>query len=241
MILEKKIWLIVKLLLKSPNKGLIVPLWGLIMVVMISKIGDALFTKTQQRVLGLLYGQTTKSLYFNEIVRHVNMGKGTVRRELEKLCSVGLLTMTKQGNQKHFQANPKNPIFSELVSLVKKTFGVVGVIRSSLQFILPKVDYAFIYGSVAKGNEHVNSDIDLMIVTEGLSYTGLMEDLQNAEKQLGRIIHPTVYNKSELLTRIQQQQSFICRVLSRKLLWLEGEEAFMLEFEQVITQIQNEY
>lgn len=191
-----------------------------------STIGEALFTKTQQRVLDLLYGQTNKSFYLNEIVRIADMGKGTVRRELEKLCRAGLLTTSKQGNQNHYQANPKNPIFSELVSIVKKTFGVRGVVKSSLGHILNHIDYAFIYGSIAKGNEYAESDIDLMLVAENLSYTALMEVLQHAEKQLGRSINPTIYNKDELITRLKNKQSFITRVISNDILWIKGEENF---------------
>lgn len=191
-----------------------------------SNIGEALFTKTQQRVLGMLYGQVDRSFYLNEIIRLADMGKGTVRRELEKLCSVGLLTVTKIGNQNHFQANPHNPIFAELKSMVKKTFGVVGVLTNSLQEILPNIDYAFVYGSVAKGTEHDQSDIDLMIVAEDLSYSELMDKLQDAENQLLRKINPTVFSNNELLERIDKKQSFITRVLSQNLLWLKGESQF---------------
>jgi len=194
-----------------------------------SNIGEALFTKTQQRVLGLLYGQTDKSFYLNEIVRLADMGKGTVRRELEKLTAVGLLTINKQGNQNHYRANPDNPIFTELQSIVKKTFGVVGVLKSVLHFILATIDYAFVYGSVAKGNEHSSSDIDLMLVAEDLNYTDLMETLSIAEKQLGRTINPTIYNKQEMHMRIKQKQSFIVRVLSQDVLWLKGELPFKKE------------
>jgi predicted nucleotidyltransferase len=191
-----------------------------------STIGEALFTKTQQRVLSLLYGQTNKSFYLNEIVRIADMGKGTVRRELEKLCHAGLLTITKQGNQNHYQANPNNPIFSELVSIVKKTFGVLGIVKISLGRLLNHIDYAFIYGSIAKGNEHAKSDIDLMIVTEDLSYTAILEVLEQAEKQSGRTISPTLYSKNELITRLKNKQSFVTRIFSNDILWIKGEENF---------------
>ena len=214
----------------SPKKGLIVPILGLIINMNQSNIGEALFTKTQQRVLGLLYGQTDKSFYLNEIVRLADMGKGTVRRELEKLTSVGLLTVNKQGNQNHYQANTENPIFTELQSIVKKTFGVVGVLNSVLHAILETVDYAFVYGSVARGKEHALSDIDLMIVAEDISYTDLMEVLSVAERQLGRSINPTIFNKQELGNRIEQKQSFVTRVLSDDLLWLKGELTFKKDF-----------
>jgi predicted nucleotidyltransferase len=88
-----------------------------------TSIGDALFTKTQQRVLGLLYGNPGKSFYTNEIVRFANMGRGTVKRELERLVSAGLLVLSREGNQLHYKANPDNPIYNELLALVENIRG----------------------------------------------------------------------------------------------------------------------
>ena len=84
-------------------------------------IGDALFTKTQQRVLGLLYGKPGKNFYTNEIVRWADMGRGTIRRELDRLVSAGLLVVTRKGNQHHYRANSNNPIYHELLDIVRKT------------------------------------------------------------------------------------------------------------------------
>lgn len=82
-------------------------------------IGDALFTKTQQRVLGLLYGRPEVSFYMNEIVRRADMGRGTVRRELARMAAAGLLVVSKEGNQQHYQANPECPVYEELMGLVR--------------------------------------------------------------------------------------------------------------------------
>ena len=68
------------------------------------ELADALFTRTQQRVLGLLYGNTAQSYYLNEIVRLAAIGKGTVTRELQRLAAAGILVARRQGNQVHYQA-----------------------------------------------------------------------------------------------------------------------------------------
>ena len=188
-----------------------------------SAIGDALFTKTQQRVLGLLYGKPEQSFYLNELVRLAGVGKGTVKRELEKMCAAGLLTVTRRGNQNHYQANAVNPIFAELKAITQKTFGVVDIIKAALVPFLPQVDMAFIYGSIAKGREYAGSDIDLMLVAEDLSYTDVMTLLEQAEKQLGRSINPTLYSPKEFTERVKNNQSFTKRVMEQQKLWLKGE------------------
>jgi len=188
-----------------------------------SAIGDALFTKTQQRVLGLLYGKPEQSYYLNEIVRLAAVGKGSVNRELDKLCAAGLLTVSRQGNQNHYQANANNPIFNELKAITQKTFGVVDIIKAALAPLLPQLNCAFIYGSVAQGTEHAGSDIDLMLVGDDMSYSEVMELLAPAEKQLGRTINPTLYTVAEFTDRKNNHQPFITRVIEQPKLWLMGE------------------
>ncbi|MEJ2179302.1 MAG: nucleotidyltransferase family protein [Gammaproteobacteria bacterium] len=85
-----------------------------------SKLGDALFTTTQQKVLGLLYGCPDKSFYTKEIIRSTGMGVATIKRELDRMLDAGIISMNKVGNQHHYQANPNNPVYEELLSLVKK-------------------------------------------------------------------------------------------------------------------------
>lgn len=186
-----------------------------------SAIGDALFTKTQQRVLGLLYGKPEQSFYLNELVRLVGMGKGAVSRELAKLTAAGLLTVVRQGNQSHYQANTENPIFSELKAIIQKTFGVVGVLQMALAALLPRLELAFIYGSVAKRREHAKSDIDILLVGNDLSYGEVMTLLEQAEQQSGRKINPTLYDPQEFKTRMDAKQSFITRIMAQPKLWVK--------------------
>ncbi len=186
-----------------------------------SAIGDALFTKTQQRVLGLLYGKSEQSFYLNELVRLAGMGKGAVSRELIKLTAAGLLTVVRQGNQSHYQANPETPIFSELKAIIQKTFGVVGVLQMALATLLPQLDLVFVYGSVAKGREHAKSDIDILLVGDDLSYEQVMTLLEYAEQQLGRTINPTLYDPQEFKTRMDAKQSFITRIMAQPKLWVK--------------------
>lgn len=190
-----------------------------------SSIGDTLFTKTQQRVLGLLYGKPDHSYYLNEIVRLAGMGKGTVKRELEKMCAAGLLTLTRQGNQNHYQANADNPIFNELKAITQKTFGVMDIVKAALAPVLPTVDIAFIYGSMAKGTENADSDVDVMLVADDLSYSEVMALLELAEKQLDRTINPTLYAVREFTERIHNNQNFIKKVMGQPKIWLKGEDA----------------
>ena len=193
-------------------------------------IGDALFTKTQQKVLGLLYGEPTKRFYTNEIIRLAGMGRGTIRRELDRLLASGLLVVTHEGNQHYYQSNHKSPVYEELVSIVRKTFGIVDVIAEMLQQVDNQIDLSFIYGSVAKGEETTNSDIDLFVVSDSLAYADLMAILTKAEQSLGRPINPSIYTREQIKNKLVEKNSFLTRVLEQPKLWVKGVENDISEF-----------
>ena len=205
--------------------GSIVPRLGLFwfLIMSVTSIGDALFTKTQQRVLGLLYGKPDKSFYTNEIVRWAAMGRGTISRELDKLVSSGLLSVSREGNQNHYQAQKDNPVYNELLGIVRKTFGVADVIRQALKPLDPQIQLAFVYGSVAKSTDAKSSDIDLMLVGESLEYADVMEMLLPLEESLQRPINPTIYEADDFVKKLDQNSSFLVRVMEQSKLMIKGD------------------
>ena len=186
---------------------------------------DALFTKTQQQLLRLLFGQTEKSFYTKELVTLAGIGTGTVLRELEKLSDAGLLTVKKIGNQKHFQANPSTPIFEELKSIVRKTFGLADPLRNALVQFKDVISVAFIYGSIAKGTESAESDIDIMLLSDQVTYPDLITVFAELEAQLGRQINPTIYTGQELKSKLSSNNSFIARVIEQPKIFLIGSDS----------------
>ena len=206
-----------------PILGIIVPNMGTIQKK--SKgLGDALFSKTQQQVLGCLYTNPDRSFYVNEIVQRAGMGIGTVQRELEKLYGAGILTVRKIGNQKHYQANRESPIFEELYGLVLKTFGVSDVLRKALEQFSEKITTAFIFGSVARGTDHASSDIDIMIISDSLAFPDLMAVIPQAESKLGRTVNLRLFSTSEFRKKLDADSSFVQRVIQQPKILLIGTE-----------------
>lgn len=175
-------------------------------------LSDALFTTTQQKVLSLLYGKPDQSFYANEIARWAQVGKGSLMRELDRLFRAGVLTLNRRGNQTHYQANPECPIYAELLGIVRKTFGISEQLRAVLFPLAGQIDWAFVYGSMAKGTEHAGSDIDLMLIGENLSYSDVMEHLLPVEAQLGRTINPTLYTLADWQAKKAAGNNFVRRV-----------------------------
>jgi predicted nucleotidyltransferase len=187
-------------------------------------VADALFSGLQQRLLGLLFGQPDRSFYGNELLRLTGTGRGALQRELEKLVSGDLATVTSIGNQKHYQANAASPIFAELRGIVLKSVGLADVLRMALADVADRIRIAFVFGSVAKGTDTASSDIDLMIVADNLGYTDLFERLATAETTLGRKVNPTLYTPAELTEKVRAENNFVLRVLEQPKIFLIGSE-----------------
>jgi len=187
-------------------------------------LGDALFSKTQRQILGLLFGHPDKSFYAKEIVRFAGVGIGTVQRELERLSSAGLLTIKKVGNQKHYQVNRKSAIFEELRGIVLKTFGFAEVLRQALGELADRIQAAFVYGSIAKGSDTADSDVDIMIIADNVSYGEVFSALSATETKLGRTVSPTLYTRSEFKTKLASDSSFLTRIVDQRKIFLIGSQ-----------------
>lgn len=186
-------------------------------------LADALFTATQQRLLGLLFGQSNRSFFVTELIELADVGRGAVQRELSRLERSGLVITERRGTQKHYRANSEAPIFEELSSIMRKTVGVGEQVGAALQPLATQISLALIYGSVAKQSDSADSDIDLLVVSDDLTLEDLYSCLADVEKQLGRRISPALYTASEFNKRRTDDNVFLKRVLEGPISLLTGE------------------
>ena len=189
-----------------------------------SSLADALFSGTQQRVLGLLFGQPERSFYATELINLAGVGSGAVQRELASLSQSGLVTVKPVGNQKHYQANPASPIYDELCGLVRKTVGLAEPLRAALAPLATQIKAAFVYGSVAKKEDTASSDIDLMLVSDTLTFSDTILALQAATVLLGREVNPNIFTTQDFAKRLKEGGSFVSRVMAQPKVWLIGGE-----------------
>lgn len=184
----------------------------------------ALFTPVQARVLGLLFGQPERRYQSAELIRLAQGGTGAVHRQLARLADAGLVTVTRSGNQKHYQARRDSPVFHELHGLVVKTVGLVEPVRQALWDLRREIRAAFIYGSVAKGTDRATSDIDLMVISDALDYTALYAALAQAEAALGRRINPTVMTRRDWKRKRASADSFVKRISAARRVFVFGSD-----------------
>lgn len=187
------------------------------------KIANSLFSGTRKSVLALLFSHVGESFYLREIVRLIGHGMGAVQRELDNLTLGGIIKRERHGNQVHFSVNEECPIFFELKSLVLKTAGIAGTIQEALAKHEDRIDFTFIYGSFAKGEEEVVSDVDLMIIGD-ISSIEVAAVLGPLHDVLGREISPVTYTAEEFRAKLINRHHFIDSVTQGSKIFLIGNE-----------------
>jgi len=180
-----------------------------------------LLGQTRTAVLGALLLHPENSLHVREIARLTGSHPGSLHRELRKLAELGVLLRQDIGHQVHYRANQQSPVFHELAGLLRKTAGVADLLRDALAPLLDRIELAFVYGSMASGELHAHSDIDVMIIgSVGLAETVLA--LDSAQNPLRREINPTIFGREEWEKRRERKDSFVTDVWKKPKLWLIG-------------------
>jgi predicted nucleotidyltransferase len=187
-----------------------------------TRLADALFSSVQQRVLALLFGQPARSFRGSEIIALAASGTGAVHRQLVRLAESGLVTVRREGNQKYYQANRDSPVFEDLHGLVVKTIGLAEPLEKALAPFAEHIDTAFVYGSYAKGTAVAQSDIDVMVICDGVTYAELYSALQEAEATLRRPVHVSLATAEDWKRKIAAKNPFFTKIRSQPKIPLIG-------------------
>lgn len=189
----------------------------------LTSVGDLLFGQTRGRVLALLYGSPDETLFVRQIARQVETSVGTVQRELNLLADAGLIKRSTVGNLVFYQANQEHPEYPELRALLAKTAGVFQMLKRALAPLSSRIGIAFVYGSVARGEEKATSDIDLMVIGAA-SLDEVLDAVRPVEKRLGRPVNPTIYSNEDLKARLRSGNHFLQSLKKSKKVYLIGDE-----------------
>ena len=186
-------------------------------------LSSLLFSDYRRRVLGLLLLHPDRSYHVRELARLTGTSAGTLHKELTKLTQGGVLRREAVGNQVRYSADLDCPIFGELASILRKTSGMVDVLVAALSSVEKDITMAFVFGSVARGEQQSNSDVDVMLVGN-LGFADAVQLLHPIQATLQREINPVVYTVDEFRRRAASDDSFIREVLSQPKLFVVGND-----------------
>jgi predicted nucleotidyltransferase len=112
-------------------------------------------------------------------------------------------------------------VWCSLRSLMLKTAGLVDVLADAIKPLLSKIGAAFVYGSIAIGEEQAESNTDLMVIG-ALSPPELALPLRRASELLGREINATFYTPAEFAKKRANKDQFLTRALNKPKLFVVG-------------------
>lgn len=186
-------------------------------------LANVLFGEYRKRVLGLLLLHLEQSYHVRELARLTHTSAGTLHKELRKLSESGILQSEKIGNQQRYTANVQCPIFEELASILRKTSGLVDVLLDALSAAQSQIALAFVFGSVARGEQQATSDVDVMIIGD-ISFGDVVALLHHSQATLNREINPVVYSIASFKSRVEKSDGFIKEILNKPKLFILGSD-----------------
>jgi len=192
-----------------------------------SILSQILSSKVRAEIFRLLFGVHAAELHMRELEREAGCTIGPIQSELKKLLGLQLVVSRRSGNRLYYRANRNHPLYPEIHSLVLKSSGLCDYLAECLN---PRDDIAvaFVFGSVAVGNEGAASDIDLMVIGDiGLrTLAGLLADFRSS---IGRELNPHVFSREEFMVRRKDGEHFISSVLASPKLFVKGTEHDLTE------------
>ena len=182
---------------------------------------DTLFPKIRQAILAATVLHPERWWFLSDLARHLHTTPSSLQRELAALVGAGVLRRRQEGRQVYFSPDPECPILPELQGLMAKTAGLGDVLRQALAPLSDQIIFAFVYGSLARGEARSGSDIDLMVIGK-LGLADLAPRLAGTEQQLGRPVNPTLYTRAEWARKVKSGHPFVQEVRRGAKLFLIG-------------------
>ena len=186
-----------------------------------NRLAELLSSRARAEIFRLLLSGTGEELHVREIERRSGLNDSTLRQELRKLVRLDLVQSRRDSNRVYYRAKTESPLYPEIRNLVLKTSGLSDVLKSA--FTDKRIRVAFVFGSIARGEEKTGSDVDLMVIGEiGLrQLTGL---LSGVSVRIGREINPHVFSMKEFSRRKATKDHFLTQVLESPKIFIIGNE-----------------
>jgi predicted nucleotidyltransferase/DNA-binding transcriptional regulator YhcF (GntR family) len=186
-----------------------------------SPILTALFPAVRQEILAATLLSPERAWYLSELAAHLKTSPSSLQRELEALATSGILQRRQEGRRTYYKAETTSPVFTELRDLFSKTAGVVPLLQAELVGFGPKITWAAIYGSIARGQERAQSDVDLLIVGP-VNMHELLPALRRVERHSGREVNVTRYSEDEFRAKRHSGNHFLNSILKSNLITIAG-------------------
>ncbi len=186
-----------------------------------NRLAELLSSRARAEIFRLLFSGVGEELHVREIERRCGLNDSTLRQELRKLVRLELVQSRRDSNRLYYRAKTENPLYPEIRNLVLKTSGLSDVLKSALKD--KRIRVAFVFGSIACGEERAGSDVDLMVIGQ-LGLRDLSRLLSGIEEKIGREVNPHVLREEEFQKRIRAKEHFVSNVMDTPKIFIIGSQ-----------------
>jgi predicted nucleotidyltransferase len=186
-----------------------------------NRLAELLSSRARAEIFRLLLSGTGEELHVREIERRSGLNDSTLRQELRKLVRLDLVQSRRDSNRVYYRAKTESPLYPEIRNLVLKTSGLSDVLKSALTD--KRIRVAFVFGSIARGEEKAGSDVDLMVIGQ-LGLRDLSRLLSGIEEKIGREVNPHVLRQEEFKKRVRAREHFVSSVTETPKIFIIGSQ-----------------
>ena len=184
---------------------------------------EFMFSPYRRQLLAKLLLRPDEQFHVRELARMTGISAGSLHRELKAMAESGLLLREKVGNQVFYRADTHCPIYEELARIFRKTIGLASLLHNALSELAGKIQVAFVFGSMASGQQKTGSDIDVCVLGD-VSLLEVVKTLSSVHETLRREINPVVMTAEEFAEQSVKQDGFVRRVLSEPKVFVMEDE-----------------
>jgi len=134
--------------------------------------------------------------YLRSLETEFGESSNSIRVELNKLESAGLLNSTTDGNKKMFFANSSHPLFDDIHRILIKFVGIDQIIEKITSQI-GDLQAAYLIGEFATGND--SPIIDMILVGNNLDRTYIDTLVSKAENFISRKVKYIILSHEEMI------------------------------------------
>lgn len=184
---------------------------------------EFMFSPYRRQLLARLLLRPDEQFHVRELERMTGISAGSLHRELKAMAESGLLLREKVGNQVFYRADTHCTIYEELAAIFRKTIGMASLLRNALSGLVGKIQVAFVFGSMASGQQVAGSDLDVCVLGD-VALLEVVKALSTVQETLRRDINPVVMTAKKFAEQSVKQDRFVTRVLGEPKVFVMGGE-----------------
>ena len=179
-------------------------------------------SKVKVKILRALLRFETKTFTLRELAGHIKVSHTAVLKSLGDLQGMNIIKIESHGTSNLITINKESYLYKELKRLFDFEVQTIQQLKEEIKKILPKAKSVALFGSIAMKREKLDSDIDVLIITQDKSEINeiIAKNQEAFSKQFGNILSAHIMTEIEF--KRKKNTPFVKDILENYIL-IEGD------------------